>query len=189
VRSFALLAGIILASPANAIELSCTLYGMPRMTAWCEHPTAEIPGWEVLFDQPGNFTTALTFDAPLTDDLAISGHRLLRHDVYDDLGKLVLAVPLGGETFLNELIAPAGSESFSFGYSIPDYTWDGRTSSFKATSSMFQVSGPVSGISFHVSSPNAVPEPSSWAMLIAGFGFIGIATRRMHRSVELPHSI
>jgi hypothetical protein len=41
----------------------------------------------------------------------------------------------------------------------------------------------VDGISFNVASPvGGVPEPASWAMLIAGFGLIGAAMRR-RRSV------
>jgi hypothetical protein len=34
-----------------------------------------------------------------------------------------------------------------------------------------------------VSAPPAVPEPASWAMLIAGFGLTGVASRRRRRSV------
>lgn len=39
------------------------------------------------------------------------------------------------------------------------------------------------GPNFQFSSANSVPEPSSWAMLIAGFGLIGAAARRRRSAV------
>ncbi|MBS0504308.1 MAG: PEP-CTERM sorting domain-containing protein [Proteobacteria bacterium] len=31
----------------------------------------------------------------------------------------------------------------------------------------------------------AVPEPATWAMMIAGFGFVGAAMRRRRRTVQV----
>jgi hypothetical protein len=36
--------------------------------------------------------------------------------------------------------------------------------------------------------PNGVPEPASWAMLIAGFGMIGSATRRRRNSLKITYA-
>jgi hypothetical protein len=39
-------------------------------------------------------------------------------------------------------------------------------------------------VSVAASAPSAVPEPGTWAMLLAGVGFIGFALRRWHRKSE-----
>jgi hypothetical protein len=36
-----------------------------------------------------------------------------------------------------------------------------------------------------VGTPNAVPEPASWAMMIAGFGLVGAGARRRSRGAVL----
>ena len=53
---------------------------------------------------------------------------------------------------------------------VPDVSIDGQGLTF----AVFSPSG---------GSPAAVPEPSTWAMLLAGFGFIGAAMRRRRQPV------
>jgi PEP-CTERM motif len=36
----------------------------------------------------------------------------------------------------------------------------------------------IDGVSFDIAPPSAVPEPASWALMIAGFGLVGSAMRR-----------
>ena len=35
---------------------------------------------------------------------------------------------------------------------------------------------------------NAVPEPATWAMMIAGFGFVGAAARRRRTKVQVTYA-
>lgn len=42
-------------------------------------------------------------------------------------------------------------------------------------------SGPESWVAFNLRTPPAVPEPATWAMMLLGFGGIGIAMRRKQR--------
>jgi hypothetical protein len=38
-----------------------------------------------------------------------------------------------------------------------------------------------------VTARSLVPEPASWAMMIAGFGVVGAAARRRHRFADASH--
>jgi len=93
-----------------------------------------------------------------------------------------LKVSFGGDTAFTGVVANP-SEGFT--------GWFGETFSFKATGtsqllSFLSVGTPnglppvalLDGVSL-----SAVPEASTWAMLVAGFGLVGVAARRRNRAV------
>jgi hypothetical protein len=97
---------------------------------------------------------------------------------------------------LTSVPAPNAVVSFN---SLGTFTPGGTLSGFAAGPALLTVSftqtfqqGPNAG-AFSTQSPTisgsftlssaAVPEPASWAMLIAGFGLVGVAARRRQRTV------
>ncbi|MGL4541326.1 MAG: PEPxxWA-CTERM sorting domain-containing protein [Polymorphobacter sp.] len=77
-----------------------------------------------------------------------------------------------------------------FTYTTPDRSagsFDGSFSRFGfdgfgnvATWTAFTATGPLTFSIAAVGAPGAVPEPASWALLLAGFGIVGGALRRRH---------
>ena len=77
--------------------------------------------------------------------------------------------------------------------------WQKRTFTFTGTgsntlrfgsdgSSLGNGSGPFFGLALDNVSFAAVPEPSTWAMLILGFGFVGSAMRRRKTNVRVAYA-
>jgi hypothetical protein len=72
-----------------------------------------------------------------------------------------------------------------FGGNAPSFEFDGLTGSATVTLTSPYTVDQLS-ISYQVSEPfNAVPEPASWAMMIAGFGLIGGLARRKAAHAQL----
>lgn len=80
----------------------------------------------------------------------------------------------GGPQFINGQIASVTSYGLSFGMNFGDI--DGKlNSSFGEFNGFVPVSSNLDFIN------SAVPEPSSWALMIAGFGIVGASARRVRR--------
>jgi hypothetical protein len=176
----ALLFASLWAVPANAVELSCVNYGYPTDVAWCSHPLGFIPGVdEVLIDHPGVFRADLNFELPLENDAVLSGYRMYHTDFYSASGEIVLGVDEPGDIFFSETIIPTGTTRYSFQYAVPDFLWgsDRVNRVVYGTNNDFQIMGPIPRFKIELSRLNAVPEPASWAMMIAGFGLIGATLR------------
>lgn len=81
------------------------------------------------------------------------------------------AFPTGGPTFLKDLTY--GDTFVQFSYDAPKNHW---FQEFFAASMVGP--GPTSFTVTYSTAANAVPEPTSWAMMIAGFGLVGSSLRR-----------
>lgn len=90
---------------------------------------------------------------------------------YDPMdGNLVMEIVV-----TNQANTPNGAGG---GYFFADYTGSVTTRAYDLTGS-----GPQSGTGGLVTTFGAVPEPESWALMIAGFGLTGLAMRRRIRAV------
>jgi hypothetical protein len=69
----------------------------------------------------------------------------------------------------------------SFAGSYSNYAFDGF--GYNLTTTMFTASGPLTFRIEAVGALGVVPEPASWALLLAGFGIVGGALRRRTASV------
>lgn len=82
----------------------------------------------------------------------------------------------GGPNFINGRLAGITSYGLSFGASFGDIAGSGLNSSFGEFAGVVPVN--LHRDFIEASTGIAVPEPSSWAMLIAGFGLVGGTMRR-----------
>lgn len=115
----------------------------------------------LVFD-PARFTTiggTVTFDRPILG-VIFRGRELSASDF--------LSNPL--VTYLNP-----GSRGFEFGDIL----------GISGNTVRFDVKAQTPGDSFRVITAAAVPEPSSWAMLIVGFIMVGVASRRRARTATV----
>jgi hypothetical protein len=92
------------------------------------------------------------------------------------------------------LTAPAPNATVNF-QSLGTFTPSGALSGFSAGDALLTVgftqtgnlvpgrTPPAISGNFTFASVSAVPEPASWAMLVAGFGLVGVATRRRQNVV------
>lgn len=89
-----------------------------------------------------------------------------------------------GSTTLLSLTNPA-----AFGYTL--YSFDAIASS-SSTQLQFSAQNDPAYFAFDnvsvVSDTTAVPEPSAWAMMLLGFGAIGVSVRRRGQQRALPHT-
>jgi hypothetical protein len=84
------------------------------------------------------------------------------------------------------LTAPTGTFNSWTAFSATDGFIDGLNTLSIRVRNLRQVSGNPSGlrVEFTASDIAPLPEPGSWAMMIAGFGMIGFAMRRQSRPVR-----
>lgn len=94
--------------------------------------------------------------------------------------------PYGGDVF-----DPEGSGNFSFALvNGQTYSIGLRNNGNINSGSGFDAFGSASAtVSWNIEYTEAVPEPASWAMLIAGFGLVGAASRRQRRSGYADHLV
>ena len=103
-----------------------------------------------------------------------------------------------GDTEQKWTVNFAGQSYTTPTYALPNHGfsgWFGKTVNFVANNATETLSfvaygnlpvppfALLSGVTF---SPDAVPEPANWALLIAGFGIIGVAARRRRRQNATP---
>lgn len=193
---FAVMALALWAGQAGAVELSCQ--GSPGESV-CSHPLATtLPYEEIHLSQPGTFDAKVSFASPLSNELTFMGLRYFHYDEYNDLtGYLFSGTDsYQGDPFVSYLL-PAGLTGFSFRYTIPEFTYrhypQEPGNAFPSTAVIgsvnqfvFNSAGlpRVSMSIYPTSSP--VPEPASWALMIAGMGMIGMTMRRRQSQLALP---
>ena len=131
--------------------------------------------------------TFITWTAPGAGTIAVDSRVWYAHSPVArsaDLAAFLNATTLGSATVTNGITRPsaltlvnAGGLSVAAGDVV-------RFSFAKSPGQQFgSLSGISASIDFTPTAANAVPEPASWALLIAGFGGIGAAMRRRRTSV------
>lgn len=115
--------------------------------------------------------------------LALFDSTGLRINQNDDGGADVAADPINGrryDTFLSSLLAPGSYtvsvmaySNFSAGPNLSDGFQGGGNFQGRSSFYAFDVLG-----ADQATGPGAVPEPSTWALLILGFGAVGAGMRR-----------
>jgi len=191
--AIALIAIGLASAPANAAKLFCSAWDGEFAIASCPLPKASLPFKEVHISEPGTYTATVNFSAPLSEVLHIFGYRDFHFDIYNPAGKLIDGNN-GFDSFFTDLEIPAGLTGFSLQYSVPrisstktDWFDNGEIDrAFYGTSNYFLLEGGTRppSFTFNISriSPRAVPEPASWAMMLAGFGLAGAAMRKRKES-------
>ncbi|OYU34252.1 PEPxxWA-CTERM sorting domain-containing protein [Novosphingobium sp. PASSN1] len=141
---------------------------------------ASITNYSLTFNYNGTITTYSTTDAP-TDDWPetrlVASATTLSMDftrVPGAINQFTLgpSAPLKQITFSshgNEILGPPNTGSITAFYVVPPAIFAGY-------------SLPGAGLQVIGTAAAAVPEPASWALLIAGFGLTGAALRR-HRAL------
>jgi hypothetical protein len=145
------------APTANVVVLNSLSISLGTQTAVVTMPT-------VFFTNPPfNFAGFNSFD-PLTGTIrGILGFGFAQPNSYDALSSFGPAGIIGGDSQYRAGPGPA------YGFFLPT----------DLGLAQFDFSGPfVSSFAATLAPTNAVPEPASWAMMIAGFGVAGAAMRR-----------
>ncbi len=103
--------------------------------------------------------------------------------------------PTGSPLLKQVVVTINGGDASTFDFttgatSTANMGWVGNTYNFTATSTtsvlkFTSLANTASGPALDNVSISAVPEASTWAMLIAGFGMVGVSARRRRRSVAL----
>ncbi len=140
--------------------------------------TVDVPNDRLLAHPGATDRVFATFFAPTTDSYAF-------HIEFNILDVTPTGVALGAYSITNGVIAgtslgtlTAPKQSRTLNFTRTLQVGDGIGIVIDSFGNYFNDS---TGLVFHVSS--AVPEPSSWVMMIAGFGLIGAAMRRRGRVV------
>jgi hypothetical protein len=84
---------------------------------------------------------------------------------------------IGGPTLLEQNFGPVALTNGGgyFAYKLQDITSGVFTHNAEATFGNIT--------SYQIADAGAVPEPASWAMLIAGFGLVGVKLRRRRAAI------
>ena len=115
---------------------------------------------------------------------------LLGNYRYDSIAPLLLGAGnyvIGGE-FFNGLL-PSDLAGVT---TAPNFTWTGDRQSpgsfaFPTESYLTYGDQGIALVNFSIAQTNAVPEPATWAMMLIGFGGIGVSLRRRKR-VMVPQA-
>lgn len=165
------LAATVLAVPAHADNLSAN---------WGTHDMAEL-GLGYHFAQSGSFIDTFSFNLALTSDLSsVTVANNLPQIFGIANGMVSLFSGVAGDNTADTLV---GSYSFNGTTGETQHAFNALTSG----NYFYQVKGDLTGAlggnylltsSAVASSPALVPEPETYAMLLAGLGVVGIAARR-----------
>ena len=112
------------------------------------------------------------------------GHSPVTRSV--DISAMLGAMVLGTVTVNNAIARPNALTALSYSNLAVNA---GDVLAFRFMASSGQQYGAIAGISEVIDftpniNPPTVPEPATWAMLIAGFGVVGVASRRRRMRVE-----
>lgn len=184
---FAAALAVAVTSPAAAVDFSFTgTLDTPNSTAFFDFTVASQSlvtfrtwGYAGGVNAAGTTIAAGGFDAILTIFDAADGTLLAEQD--DGLGVVAIdpATGSGFDAFATVLLNAGDYRlgvrvfpGFTNGSNVADgftiaNSFDGRTNAF-----------PADLLNVNVAPGPAIPEPASWAMLIAGFGLTGAALRR-----------
>jgi len=175
---------------------SCTAAAGFQTGASCQNPNG--PGWFVNLDGDPSFPAAIS--QPISGltkgaeyQLAFSWSIVQRNDESGSTWGEYLEASLGDQSSLTPNIFPGPGTSCPTGCLPPqgfsgwfttslDVVWDGSSSLLS-----FMAHGNPSGLPPSVNldsvSLTAVPEPSSWLMLIGGLGLVAVIARRRRQRV------
>ena len=157
------------------------------------------------YDGSSNSDAIIRFTAPATASWQVSGS-LWRNDTlgYGDGATLSIFTTVGNVTNWRRsasLTPILGTQHYAFSpFSEALHAGDTIDFAISSTSgnndsdatgieAIFHADDSASGYdptSGHGLHPGAVPEPSSWAMLMGGFGLVGAMARRQHRRQAVP---
>ncbi len=104
-------------------------------------------------------------------------------------GVQVLAAGYSADIFGLTLTELGGGFALDYSYGS---AWAGTTGTygFNLPTDFFEVTGPLANRRFLFDADgnliSGVPEPATWATMLLGFGFVGLALRRQRRSVVSP---
>jgi hypothetical protein len=159
---------------------------------------------------PGNFTNTLTGNsqlftgsngsigaAPMDDAtqymvVSSGSYSLLGATGYNDMSFYWGSIDGGNRV---DLLDAAGNSFYTIFGNSPLLTWsaDGnwwgdwsnRTIQFKSDQKIYGAKFSYDGVAFELDNVafGAVPEPTSWAMMVAGFGLLGATMRRRKTNV------
>ncbi|HEY1216455.1 MAG TPA: PEPxxWA-CTERM sorting domain-containing protein, partial [Bryobacteraceae bacterium] len=73
------------------------------------------------------------------------------------------------------------------GTPVDDFAFDFDPSLALQSDGLAYVNAPVDYTQYSSVTLTQLPEPSTWAMMLLGFGAMGIAIRRSRKKVALPH--
>ncbi|WP_426162912.1 choice-of-anchor C family protein [Sandarakinorhabdus sp. DWP1-3-1] len=202
----AAVAAVALAGSAQAATILNGSFeaGVPDPGAFATLPagSGNVDNWTIGgggIDYIGTYWIAQ--DGTRSLDLSALGAGSISQDLATDIGSsyavtFFMSGNPDGAPGLKTLVASAGAASEEFTidastFSSPDIVWTPFTFNFTATSATTTLTF-TSGVdtaygaaidNVAITTLTAVPEPASWAMLIAGLGLVGYAQRRRGRPV------
>lgn len=203
-RVFAGLAALAIAGSADAATIVNGSFeiGIPDPGAFATVPAGDtnITGWTVGgagVDYIGTYWFAQ--DGVRSVDLSALAAGSLSQDIATDVGtryrvSFYMSGNPDGAPSIKTLTASAGAESADYSidastFASPDLIWTRYTLAFTALASSTTLtfaSGNDSawGAALDNVAITAIPEASTWAMMIAGIGFVGLASRRRRATVS-----
>jgi hypothetical protein len=164
-KQFLLLCGIALSSVAAAVPANAQ---------------------PLLFELSGSRTATFTLDSSTPDSFTSSfiGDQIFFNDVVGTFGGTPGTADLSFGTNLISAFQ-VQSASLDFTQFSGPALFSGPASSPTFNLGTFNLSGILSGnstLTISQAAPGAVPEPGTWAMMLVGFGALGVSMRRRRRA-------
>lgn len=137
-------------------------------------------GDATIFTASGAALTQLTFTL-LTGSFTAAEFNLEQGALTNNDNPLVITLTaVGGGTSTFNVSKPTGSNVFDIIAGLPGESY--TSASFSTTNGGF---ADFKQLRLVLATPNAVPEPATWAMMLLGFGGIGVTMRRRRRNASL----
>lgn len=207
---YVLAAGALAIAPVTAVSAQMVTNGgfeSPVISSPCCNtvPPDSLPGWTV---GSGNVNVVNGTFSSTNGNLAYEGSQYLdlvgqggTGSIYQDLTTAIGQTYTLTFAYSHNLFAPNEATSASASVAVgslfdivthstgdtSNLDWQIYTGSFTATDTTTRLTftnltgGPNEGILLDAVSVAALPEPATWAMMILGFGAIGLAMRRRRR--------